>query len=392
MFYPRKIYKGLKTHLRTRQVTVLTGMRRTGKTTLVKHLFSEIASKNKRYFDLERVDHREFFSRKNYDDILRSLELDGLTTKHRLYLVLDEIQFLPPVISIIKYLYDHHNIKFIVTGSNSYYLKNLFTESLAGRKKIFELFPLDFEEFLTFKKIRSKPINFLKNKFDKFIYERLKIYYEEFIEFGGFPEIALASSLSEKKDLSSDIISSYIDIDIKTLVDFRRGKEIYTLIKMLAARTGTRLDYLKLSQLTGLSKLTVRNYIDLFEQTYLIFRVPVHTKNIDREIVKAEKIYFCDNGLLDALADTSSGSKFENAIFNQLRHFGEIRYWSLKSGREIDFVLDEKTALEAKETPTDSDKKNLEKLASLAGLKKSRLIGRHPSPKFENYIWGGDIR
>lgn len=392
MFYPRKIYKGLKTHLKTRQVTVLTGMRRTGKTTILKQLFAEIASKNKRYFDLERVDHREFLSRKNYDDILRSLEREGLTTKQRLFLAIDEIQFLPPVISVIKYLYDHYNIKFIVTGSSSYYLKNLFTESLAGRKKIFELFPLDFGEFLTFKDIFSKPFDFPKSSFDKFEYERLKIYYEEFVEFGGFPEIALVSSLSKKKDLSSDIISSYIDIDIKTLVDFRRGKEIYSLIKMLAARTGTRLDYLKLSQLTGLSKLTVRDYIELFEKTYLIFRVPVHTKNIDREIVKAEKIYFCDNGLLGVLADTDSGSKFENAVFNQLRHHGEIRYWSLKNGREIDFILDEKTALETKETPTDSDKKNLAKLAILAGLKKNRLIGRHPSPSFENYIWGGDIR
>lgn len=392
MFYPRKIYKDLKKHLTSRQVTVLTGMRRTGKTTLVKQLFLEIKSSNKAYFDLEKVANRDLFFQKNYDNILLDLEQKGIDPQKKMFLALDEIQLLPEIASVIKYLYDHYDIKFIATGSSSYYLKNLFTESLAGRKKIFELFPLDFGEFLVFNNIPYKAMEFTKMKFSPAEYERVKAYYEQYIRFGGFPEVVLEKTIRKKKEILLDIISSYINVDIKSLADFQRDKEIYTLIKMLAARTGTRLDYSKLSRLSGLSRITAQNYLDFFEKTYLIFRVPVHTKNIDREIVKAEKIYFCDNGLLRILADTDSGSKFENAVFNQLRHHGEIRYWSLKNGREIDFILDEKTALETKETPTDSDKKNLAKLARLAGLKKFRLIGRHSSPRFENYIWGGDIR
>jgi len=392
MFYPRKIYKDLKRHLVSRQVTVLTGMRRTGKTTLVRQLLSEIKSSNKAYFDLEKVANRDLFFQKNYDNILLDLEQKGIDPKKKIFLALDEIQLLPEITSVIKYLYDHYDIKFIATGSSSYYLKNLFTESLAGRKKIFELFPLDFGEFLIFNNIPYKTTEFIKIKFSSAEYERVKAYYEQYIHFGGFPEAVLEKTIRRKKDILTDIISSYINVDIKSLADFQRDKEIYTLIKMLAARTGTRLDYSKLSRLSGLSRITVQNYLDFFEKTYLIFRVPVHTKNVDREIVKAEKIYFCDNGILGILADTDSGSKFENAVFNQLRHFGEIRYWSLKNGREIDFILDEKTAFETKETPIDGDKKNLARLALLAGLKKNRLIGRHPSPAFEDYIWGGDIR
>jgi predicted AAA+ superfamily ATPase len=392
IFYPRKIYPEIKKHLGSRQITVLTGMRRTGKTTLVKHLFSEIASKNKIYFDLERIDNRELFSQKNYGDIALELERRNLDLKKKTFIALDEIQLLPQVTSVIKYLYDHYNFKFIVTGSNSYYLKNLFTESLSGRKKIFEIYPLDFGEFLTFKKIDWKPGNFLDEKFNALEYERLKAYYEEFVEYGGFPEVALEKTPFRKRDILNDIISSYINIDIKTLADFRREKDIYALVKMLANRVGTRLDYVKLSQLAGLSRITVQNYLELFEKTYLVTRLAVHTKNPNREIVKAKKIYFCDNGLLKVLADTSGGSKFENALLSQLRLHGEIRYWALKTGREIDFVLDKKTALEAKEVPTLADEKNLGRLAKSAKLKKFRLIGRFPSPKFSNYIWGGAIK
>ena len=160
--------------------------------------------------------------------------------------------------------------------------------------------------------------------------------------------MVLAKNPTLKKELLTDIISSYVNIDIKSLADFRKDKEIFKLIKMLASRTGTRLDYNKLASLSGLSRHTVEEYINFFEKTYLISRLPVFTKNNDREIVKARKVYFCDNGLVEILAENSSGAKFENAVFCQLRQLGDLRYYALKNGREIDFVLDKKIALEVK--------------------------------------------
>ncbi len=391
-FYERKIYQKLKAHINIRQVTVLTGMRRTGKTTLIKHLLSEVNSVNKLFIDLQTISNRELFLEKNYDNIILQLKERGLNTEEKIYLAIDEIQLLPEITGVIKYLYDHFNIKFLVTGSSSYYLKNLFSESLAGRKQIFELYPLDFGEFLTFKQVPHKSTNFIENKFNPHEYERLHEYYEEFVEYGGFPEVVLLNSIAQKTAVLSDIISSYIDIDIKILSDFRHASNIYKLIKMLASRVGAKLDYVKLSKLTGISRTTVINYIELFEKTYLLSRLPVHTKNPDREIVKAKKLYFSDSGLVGILADVNSGAKFENAIFSQLRHFGELRYFSLKTGREIDYILNNDTALEAKETPTETDISELKRLSETAGVKNFHIIGRHPSPKFDNYIWGGDIR
>ncbi|MFA4817659.1 MAG: ATP-binding protein [Parcubacteria group bacterium] len=392
MFYPRKIYSELEKHLIVKQITVITGMRRSGKTTLVRRLLDNSGLQNKLYIDFQRVDNRELFSQKNYDNILLALKREGLNPDKKMLIALDEIQLVPDSPSVIKYLYDHYDIKFIITGSSSYYLKNLFSESMAGRKRIFELYPLDFGEFLTFKEVSFTEEDFLDLQFSPIEYERLRAFYEEYIEFGGFPEVVLAKTDEEKRNLLKDIVSSYIDIDIKTLTDFRKGKNIYELVKMLAARAGTRLDYAKLSRLAGVSRITAANYIELFEKTYLISRISVWTKSADREIVKAQKIYFSDNGILNILADLSGGSKFENSLFCQLRHKGELRYYSKRSGQEIDFVLSGQTALEAKEKPLLADEKNSRELAKKAGLKKSRLIGRYQSSNFENYIWGGNIK
>lgn len=390
MFINRKIYPELLKHAQTPLVTVLTGMRRTGKTTLVKQLLLDLENKNSIYLDFQRLDIRELFEEKNYEAIRKNIIAQNLSPKNMI-IVIDEIQLAPDAPSAIKYLYDTYGIKFIVTGSSSYYLKNLFSESLSGRKKIFELYPLDFGEFLAFKKIAIKCSDWKTKDFDKFAYNRLSSYYEEFVRFGGFPQVVLTSSVKEKIDELKDIMSSYVNIDIKTLADFSDERNIYSLIKLLANRVGNKIDYSKLSRLIGVSRPTVKNYIYFFEKTYLVQTIGVHTSSIDREIVKARKLYFCDTGLANVLSEINSGAQFENTVFNQLSRIGQVQYYSLKNGNEIDFILDEKLAIETKETPIEDDLRKLESISKIAKVNKLTLIGRHKSPKFKKYIWGGCI-
>ncbi|NCP47027.1 ATPase [Candidatus Collierbacteria bacterium CG1_02_44_10] len=392
MVYKRKIYQDLLAHAQTPMVTVLTGMRRTGKTTLVSQLLKDISNKNSIFLDLQRPDSRELFEQKNYDNIYEALVARGMSQDGSMVVALDEIQLAPDCPSAIKYLYDHKGVKFIVTGSSSYYLKNLFSESLAGRKKIFELFPLDFGEFLLFRGVRSVPANWQIGMFDKDEYNRLSAYYEEFIRFGGFPQVVLAGSEVTKKDILLDIMSSYVNIDIRSLADFSDERNLFSLAKLLATRAGNRIEYNSLAKQIGLSRQTVKNYITFFEKTYLIHTVPVYTKNAGREIVKARKLYFCDTGLANTLAELSSGAQFENTIYNQIVKLGTVQYYALKTGREIDFVLDGRLALEVKETPTDGDLSVLRRLSETAGIKETILVSRNESPLFENYIWGGSIQ
>src|SRR3989344_100839 len=389
MFFARKIYPSLLTHAQTPWVTVLTGMRRTGKTTLIKQTLVDLPNKNVLYLDLERPDNRELFQQKNYDSIKDAFIARGISPQKPMIIALDEIQLVPLIPSVIKYLSDHFGIKFIVTGSSSYYLKNLFSESLSGRKKIFELTPLDFGEFLTFKQIPFVQKDWKKGEFDDVEYSRLSAYYEEYVRFGGFPQVVIAASESEKKDALADIMASYINVDIRSLSDFSDERNVYALVKLLAARIGNRIDYSKLARLTGLSRPTITNYAAFFEKTYLIQTVLVFSHSIDRQIAKSKKLYFCDTGLANSLAELSSGAQFENTVFHQLLHLGEVNYFALKSGQEIDFILEGNVAIEAKETPTTDDMTRLERLATRTALSKSRLVGRHKSPTFTNYTWAG---
>lgn len=392
MIYPRKLLPELKRHLARKQVTVLTGMRRTGKTTLVHHLLDGVPSSNKMYIDLELLSNQDLFSVRNYETIIGALEQRGLSFKQKAFIAIDEIQFVKNLPSVLKYLYDHYDIKFIVTGSSSFYMKNFFTESLAGRKKIFELFPLDFGEFLTFKEISYSSNKSPKSTFQVAEYDRLSAAYEEFIEYGGFPEVVLAKTIKEKKELLDDTISSYVNVDVASISDFQNRQRIYQLIKLLASRVGSKIDYAKISRLVGVARPTAQNYINLFADTYLVSRLSVYSRNADREIVKAQKLYFCDNGLLGILADVGSGIKFENAVFNQLRHLGLLQYYALKTGHEIDFILDRKVAFETKETPTEEGLKQLRSLAAKAGIGRNRMIGRHAAKNFNHFIWGGEFR
>ena len=392
-FYNRNIYPALSQHLNKKQITVLTGMRRTGKTTLVKQLMLDSVIAQKYYFDLERMDNRTLFSEPNYETIIYALTQQGADFKESVLIAIDEIQLVPNLPSVLKYLYDTYDIKFIVTGSSAYYRKNMFSESLAGRKKLFEIYPLSFNELLSFNGVAIAPISLEKQGiFVKSAYERLKNYYETYINYGGFPEVVLSASIADKKDMIQDIISSYINFDIALLSDIRNPANLYKLIKLLAVRIGTKLDISKLTSLTGISRPTVENYLDLLEQSYLIRTIPVLSSSPDREITKARKVYFLDNGIAAASAEAGSGALFENAVFNQLLHYGEIAYYQLKTGKEIDFILDREICFEVKETATEADLKKLKAISGNLDIDKGYVIGRHPAKLFEGYIWGGFIQ
>lgn len=393
MLYSREVFPELKNHLSKRQITVLTGMRRTGKTTLVRQLIAESNIAQKYYFDLERIDIRSLFAEPNYETIIYALSQQGADFSKKVLLALDEIQLVPNLPSILKYLYDNYDIKFIVTGSSAYYIKNIFSESLAGRKKIFEIFPLNFGELLSFNSVQAVTLDFgASEKFVKSEYERLKMYYDSYINFGGFPEVVLAESELDKKDLISDILSSYINFDLTLLSDIRNPTNLYKLIRLLSVRIGTKLDISKLTSIMGVARQTVENYLDLLEKSYLVRTIPVFSSSPDREIVKAKKVYFLDNGIASLSGELGSGAKFENAVFNQLLHKGNLAYYQLKTGREIDFILNKSHCFEVKETATEADLKNVQSLAQNLGIDTSYVIGRHPSKLFDGFIWGGFVR
>lgn len=391
--FERKSFIPLKAHLSKKQVTVITGMRRVGKSTAVKYLLDEITHSNKLYLDFERIENRVLFNQSSYNDIERGLTALGLDLNQPAILALDEIQLVPNSTSVIKSLYDKYSIKFLVTGSSSFYLKNHFSESLAGRKQIFEIWPLDFEEYLRFKNIDTK--NIQQERLQPFLftfYDIWKGHYQDFIRFGGFPEVVLAQSPEDKENYLKDILNAYIELDIKLLSDFSVSDTLYKLLLLLANRVGSRLDYVKISSLIGINRNKIKDYLHLLEYTYIIRTVTPFTGGIDKEISKQPKLYFTDTGLLQTCGQLGSGAIFENAIANQLALLGKIQYFEQTAGTEIDFILDRQTAFEVKETCTPHDLVALKERAKLVGLTDMKLIGRHrPESGFKDFTWGGNI-
>jgi predicted AAA+ superfamily ATPase len=391
----RSIYAELLLHSKKKLITVITGMRRVGKSTAVKYILKHVEHTNHIYLDCERVEIRILLNTPNYEEIKKELELMGLDLAQPAIIAIDEIQLVENLPSVIKYLYDTYQIKFIVTGSSSYYMKNKFSESLAGRKRIFEMFPLSFKEFLDFKNVEViNEAKYVWKPFNKAWYLKYKDLYAEYIRFGGFPEVVLEEREEDKIELLKDIINSYIELDVKLLSDYTISEDLYKLVKVLASRTGNKVDYTKISSITGINRQKVASYIQLLEYTYLIYQATPFTKNIDKEISQQTKLYFADTGILNVLAgdQLSGGQVFENAVAIQLKNIGTLQYYQKKSGQEIDFIINGKIAIEVKETPILQDKQTVEQRALAIDIEKHHVIGRHISNSgFSDFIWAGSI-
>ncbi|MEI6575835.1 MAG: ATP-binding protein [Bacteroidota bacterium] len=389
----RDIYPELSKALNVKQVLAITGMRRIGKTTAVKFLLSSVKSRNKAYFDLERVENRMIFRQDNYADIVKGLEYEGLDFSRKAWIALDEIHLVKNIASVVKFLYDTYDIKFIVTGSSSYYLKDHFSESLAGRKRIYEMAPLSFKEYLLFREYGNSLL--LEEAFipyNRQITGKLQNHYLDYLKFGGFPEVVLSFHEEDRIHLLKDIINSYLNLDIKFLSDFSRVDDIYKVIKLLTSRVGSKTDFSKLASIAGINRQLLKEYLLFFEQTYLIRQVPAYVTNIDREIALQKKLYFTDNGILNILGNPGSGAILENAAANQLSLHGDLKYYARRSGQEIDFILNEDTAIEIKESPSIHDLKTLTHRADQIGFKKCFLVGlTQNNMAFSQFVWAGNI-
>lgn len=402
MFYPRHIFSQIREHLEKPEVTVITGMRRTGKTAILNELYLQVPD-NKVFLDLENRANHEPFLLTDYDLVWERLQnAYGLLSKSKSYIFLDEIQNLPILPKVLKYLSDHYPIKFVVSGSSSFYLKNLFSESLSGRKQIFELFPVTFEEFLVFKGKRKAllplakfdPFELSKSESDREIYGP---YFEEYLKFGGFPGVVLRSNEEEKLTALKDILYSYLDEDVQRLADFSKMEALEKLARLLPARIGQKIEVARISAETGLARQTVGEYLEFLEKTYFISRIGPFTASVGREISKTKKLYFCDSGLANLISPVSEGQALENAIYNAFRvkskferAFGQICYFQKSGGPEIDFVLDGKSAVEVKVAASNFDVRGLRREAEKLKIKKTLVVCKNSTPA-KNVVYAVQI-
>lgn len=378
----RKLLPILEKEFLSDKIMVLTGMRRVGKTTLIRCLYENIKEGRKLYLDLENPLNQSYFSQIDYEKIKVYLEQLAVGRGEKLFVFLDEIQNVKNLPSVVKYLYDHFKIKFVLTGSASFYLKNLFSESLAGRKRIFELYPLDFEEFLSYKAPNLKKPD-LEDKVSKPIFHLLEKYLLEYLTYGGFPSVVLKESQEEKMAEIDDIFSSYFQKEIQVLSDFRKLEVARSIIFLLIQRVGSKIEISKIASELGVSRITIQEYLDFLEGTYFIKRIRPYSSKIDVSLRGQPKPYFCDAGFLTKMGKVSESVILENAVFNLIRNLGQIYFYQSKGGAEVDFIVKKDNQLIAFEVKTQahqSDVNKLERVTKNLALDRFFIVCREFSP------------
>lgn len=376
----RFLYHTIKNYTDHKNALVITGMRQVGKTTLIRQVYNEITAP-KLWFDFDNPLDMMMFEEVDYNNIYRNLESASGAKGERIFVFIDEIQNLPEITKIIKYHIDHYRVKYIVTGSSNYYLKNLFPESLSGRKFLFILPPLSFQEYLYFNdknynENHSNDFGLVAEAQNRIDYEKRSIDYSNYLEFGGFPEVALTVDIETKKAVLKNIFASFFEKDIKMLSDIKDIKELRDLILLLVPRTGNLLDITKLSGELGINRVKIYNYLEFLEGVFFIQLIPKFSKSIDRSIAGGKKVYFSDTGILNVIGKVNEGQLFENAVANQLKNYGQLSFYNQRNTAEIDFIIDAETAFEVKLNGTEKNLIRTKQLAEKIGINKSYLISR----------------
>ena len=351
----RSIYNEIAEKSKKReQIEIITGSRRTGKTTLMKQLISEYLKDNDPgtvlYVNLEDP-------ALNPISISRHLRNFRSGFNHRmdtkLFLFFDEVQESKDWETELKSIYDSENVKVFVTGSTSHMI-SMRGGKLTGRQATTCLYPLDFNEYLQFKKAGISGA-------EDYLHENI---LDAYLQEGGYPEKVLKDPPDYMQNLTQDIITR----DIIRYFKPRKDREVFGLFTLLCAALGSRVSYSRFKRVLGITVDTVKEYIGYFEMAYLVSTLEKWSDSPNDKIYANRKVYLYDTGFKTALdSKKDAGAKAENALYIYLRKKGQDMGYYAENDREVDFILS------TEEGPVAVESKYLDELdendTRLAGLR-----------------------
>lgn len=314
------------------RIIMLVGARQTGKTTLAEIVLNHFGkNQGVKAFNCDDPVDRDLLTDKNLE------YLKQIVGKTR-FIFIDEGQKVPTIGQTLKLLVDYYknSIQIIVTGSSSINLLDATQEPLTGRKYVHTLYPLSILEIQPTPNIAS----ILKQ-------------WETYLIYGSYPRVITGSSFDEKVRDLKEITSSYLYRDILEFQQIKNPELLHKLLQALALQIGSEVSYTELSRLIGIDKNTVERYVQLLEQSFVIFRLPPFTKNKRREISKLRKIYFWDLGIRNTLIQnfnplslrTDAGALFENWMICERLKINSYKemlatsyFWRTYDGNEIDYI------------------------------------------------------
>jgi len=361
-----------------REAVIITGVRRSGKSYLMRLIWKKIVAerkmpeKNFLYFNFEDEKLLKF-SASDFETLLESyFEVIEPEKSKKIYLFFDEIQNIPGWEKFINRLREDRGYKIFITGSNAALLSKEIGTALTGRNFPVSLFPLSFREFCGFKLKRE----FMKEDFygaeEK---ARLKKIFKSYLKNGGFPEVVIQNFRPLLQEYLKNII--YRDIILRHKI--KNEASLREISAFVISNVGVNLSLEKISRMTKVKNLmTVKNYLSHLEDTFLFYAVPKFSYSVKDQIYNPDKIFVVDTGMYNEVAfisSANSGRVLENAVFLELKRRGRDVYY-FKEKNECDFIIREKNRPDMAIQVTkrlDAQNDNREINGILEAMKKLRL-------------------
>jgi len=319
--YVKKIFE----HLEAKDIILLAGLRRVGKTSIMKLIIRELIKKGvekRRIFFVSLDDY--LFNEKSIFEIIDEYRLlHKVKAEEKVYLFLDEVTYKDKWQQQLKNMYDRENVK-IIAGSSS---SSVFVDEnayLTGRSRVIEVKPLDFDEWLDFKEIKLKPVDL----------ELLKAYFDDYLQEGGMPEYIINRDRVYIQNLVDQLL--YKDIIAKHSIKMK--SLIQDLFLLLMERSGKQLSINNIGNILKINPSNAKRYLEYFEDTFLIAMIKKYGKT-NEKIVSPSKLYTGDIGIRNAYTGyRDKGAVFENYVYLKIKE--KNPYYYLEDGIELDFITD----------------------------------------------------
>ncbi len=344
----KRIYSDLDKYIKKNKVLVILGARQVGKTTLIKEYLKKTHYKYK-YFIGDDIRIQKVFSSRDLDYISEYIEDYEL-------IVIDEANRIEHIGDSLKLIIDNiPNKNIIITGSSSFELAGQIGEPLTGRKRTLYLFPLSFYEL---SKIMNKG--------------ELRNQLNNVLRFGLYPEVITTKNRTEKIDILSELVGSYLLKDIFEFEKVKKSKKIIDLLRLLAYQIGNEVSFNELGKQLGIDHKTISRYIDLLEKNYILFNLRGFSKNQRKEITKKSKYYFYDIGIRNAMISNfnniderdDAGNIWENFIIIEklkkniyCKETSNMFFWRTWQGYEIDLIEEKDGIFDTVEVKWGSSRK-----------------------------------
>lgn len=383
MIHTRKLLAQLIRHLDAKEFTIIVGPRQSGKTTLLNQLSEYLQGRNEQVYSFTLEDPSILSTLNSHPENIFNLIIRK--DQQRIFILLDEIQYLADPSNFLKLLYDKHSslIKIIATGSSAFYIDRKFKDSLAGRKRLFDLYTLSFDEMLDFRTGNPELSIELQSMRENDLYrparlQEIEAFFNEYLTYGGYPAVVLAQDHQEKIMILKELLYSFVKRDI---AESKIGdpEKFYRMMLLLAHQTGSLINSNELARTLKLSATSVENYLYVLRKCFHIQLVKPFFSNIRKELVKMPKCYFHDLGLRNILMNQfnpvyqriDKGELIENYAFTRLREktgMDSLFFWRTTEGHEVDFVcrqgVDQGEAIEIKYNPGSFNSRKYELFTS----------------------------